>query len=223
MGTQRPAPFILADGTIGPGVTTVLSNVKLGGIDPLLAWAWRLGRDGKDFREERDKAATSGTCAHDMCEAFIKQIPFEPSLYPPEVLAAAQPAFDAFRRWLDDSKLVPVYSEVDLRSERLRFRGMIDVVFRRPDGSLEIGDFKTSNHIYPDHVIQIAAYQLLWNDYAAEKLSPCAHLLRITKPQRPTDPVSYHHHFWSDLSHAARAWMLCRELYDLHAIVKSLV
>ena len=56
------AGYYLVDGTRVPSVTTVLGRFKESG--PLIHWAWGLGIQGKDYREERDKAADAGTLAH---------------------------------------------------------------------------------------------------------------------------------------------------------------
>ena len=47
--------YKLKSGEIVPGVTTIIGQLDKPG---LLDWAWRLGKEGKDWREERDSAGS---------------------------------------------------------------------------------------------------------------------------------------------------------------------
>jgi hypothetical protein len=69
-------PYVLADGTSVPSVTTVIGRWKESG--GLIHWAWKLGMEGRDYRDVRDSAASSGTIAHAMVDASIRGIEFIP-------------------------------------------------------------------------------------------------------------------------------------------------
>jgi len=49
--------YTLKDGTPIPGVTTVCNQLDK---PQLLDWAWKLGKKGKDWREQRDSAGLKG-------------------------------------------------------------------------------------------------------------------------------------------------------------------
>ena len=104
MPTPRKG-YYLADGTTRvPSVTTITGRFKDSG--GLIYWAWQQGVDGKDFREERDKAAEAGSLSHAMVEADIKgQNPKELLLAAPEnVRAGGMQGYQNWRTWIDQSK-----------------------------------------------------------------------------------------------------------------------
>ena len=91
------------------------------------------------------------------------------------------------------------------------------------NGKLSLGDWKTSNGVYPDHLIQLAAYKNLWEEnFPNRPVEGGFHLLRFAKPHHPDDPVHFAHHYWADLSMAWDAFVHMRELYDLSKRLKRL-
>lgn len=202
MGTQ---PYRTQDGKRVPGVTTILSRFKESG--GLLHWAWEQGRDGKDYRESRDAAADAGTCAHAMIEADWHATPFDRSRYDEVVLKKADHAFLAYLAWKEQTGLVIQQAELPLVSERYRFGGTMDAVL--VGGSLCLGDWKTSNGIYPDHLLQVAGgYALLWQEHYADQPLAGVHILRFSKPKESDDPISFSHHYWS-----AEIFGICQEQF----------
>src|SRR4029450_13417956 len=98
-----------------PGASTVAKiGQESGGI---VYWAWKQGRDGKDFRESRDAAATAGSMVHTAAEAWKQGQPY---LWQgePDVVAKAQVGFGAFVEWATMTRLKIEESEVSLVSER---------------------------------------------------------------------------------------------------------
>jgi hypothetical protein len=102
MPTQS-AGYYLADGTRVPSVTTIIGRFKESGA--LIHWAWSIGRAGKDYREERDKAADAGTMAHAAVAAWAHRQPFVWEGDDPEVIRNAQMAFAAFEEWAQQTRL----------------------------------------------------------------------------------------------------------------------
>ena len=208
--------YHLADGTKVPSVTTVIGRFKESG--GLIHWAWEQGRDGKDYREERDTAADIGTLAHAMMEAKIHSLPFfaPPEADPANVEKARVP-FHAFEQWAGDVNFTITDTEVGLVSEKYRYGGTLDACLIR--GERSIGDWKTSNRVYADHIVQLAAYRNLWNEtHPDDQASVGAHLVRFAK-----ETGDFTHHFFADLDEAWRAFVLERELYDLMASLKRRV
>jgi hypothetical protein len=164
------------------------------------------------YRTKRDKAADAGTCAHDMVECFIRGQEFDAEKYPHAILEMARPAFDAFLEWADQTQLRVVETEVSLVSERYRFGGTRDAMLVR--GKRALGDWKTSNRIYPEYLFQLAAYGLL-DEEQGNAIDGGFHLLRFSKQERPDDPVNFVHHYWSQLDVARDAFLAMRELYDV--------
>jgi len=209
------------DGKRVPSVTTIISNCKIGGVEPLLIWANKCGLEGKSHREEADKAANAGTCAHEMIECSIRGIPFDESKYPPDTVETAKPCFAAFLKWRQQTKLDLVESEVRLVSRKHMYGGTMDALAM--EGTLILGDWKTSNGIYPDYIVQLAAYKNLWEEnYPDRPIEGGAYLLRISKQADEFDPISFSYHYWDNLNLGWEAFLRMRELYELHKRLKGL-
>lgn len=205
--------YKLNDGTRVSGVTTILSAIKLGGIEGLLHWANTEGLAGRNHRETRDAAADAGTCAHEMVECEIHGTTLLPGKYAPDVIARAEPAFMAYRQWAAQTKLKAIHTELPLVSERYRYGGCLDAILI--DGQLSLGDWKTSNSVRMEMMLQLAGYALLWRENFPNKpLTGGFHLLRFSKQAHPDDPVSFAHHYWSQLDLAERMFPMMVQLYE---------
>lgn len=202
------------DGKRVPGTTTIISRRKE--ADGLMYWAWSCGRDGIDYREARDKAADAGTIAHAMVEADVKGEPFDRAPWPAELLARADSAFEAYQQWRKQSRLQPIASELALVSETHRFGGTIDLVFRDAAGRVMMADVKTSNALYYDHLVQVAAYAILWDEHNPFDPITEFHILRFAK-----EHADFAHHRFANLDNARRLFLLMREQYDLIGELKK--
>lgn len=211
MGTQR-AGYFTTDGTKVPSVTTIISRFKDAG--GLIYWAWQQGKEGKDYRETRDKAATAGTLAHDNVERWIKG---EALVWdaPDDVTKRARIAFEAFHEWSQQTQLKVTHTEVPLVSDKHKFGGTLDAMFIGSKRAL--GDWKTSNKIYGDYLMQLAAYGILWDEhYPNDPVTGGYHLLRFDG-----EYGDFHHHFWGELESAKRMFLLLREAFDLDKELKK--
>lgn len=210
MGTQKGGYF-LTDGTKVPSVTTVLSRFKESG--GLIHWAWTMGKEGKDYRDVRDEAATAGTLAHEAVEAWCKGS--EPQfLGAEEVCERARKSFGAFLGWADRSQLRVDRMEIPLVSHAHRFGGTFDAILVR--GHRAMGDWKTSNAIYPEYLCQVAAYGILWEEnFPEEPITGGYDLIRFDKTYG-----DFTHKHWDELESARRAFLLLRELYELDKELK---
>jgi hypothetical protein len=203
------------DGVRIPGTTTILSRFKESGA--LIHWAWQLGMNGIDYREIRDNAANVGTCAHAMVEGFIRKTPIVATQYNDEIIAKASISFNAFLEWAETSQLKAAETEVQLISQKYRYGGTPDVFFIK--GKRSLGDWKTSNAVYPEYLCQLAAYKNLWEEnYPDQPIEGGAHLIRFDK-----EHGDFHHHFYTDLDDAWEAFKYMRSLYDLDKILKKRV
>lgn len=207
MPTPKSGYFI--DGQRVPGVTTIISRFKESG--GLIMWAWKLGMEGKDYREVRDSAADAGTIAHEMMECWIKGKAFDSAPYDPALVVRATPAFNAFMEWAQGCKFSLVETEIPLVSKRYRFGGTRDAML--VNGKRSLGDWKTSNRIYADYLLQLAAYGIL-DEENGGVIEGGYHLLKFSKQEQPDDPVRFAHFYWSQLDLAREAFLLMRQLYD---------
>lgn len=214
--------YRLADGTRVPGTTTIIGRFKDSGA--LLWWAFEQGKAAQrgeinSLYDKRDQAADAGTLAHSMVEAFIKGAP-PPALdgLNPETVALARQSFKNFRAWWDQTSIEIIHQETQLVSEKYRFGGCPDAVGRQGK-KLVLLDWKTSNGVYPDYIIQLAAYIALWNEnFPGEKIMGGAHLCRFSK-----EHGDFSHHYFKDVKPAWRSFRLMRELYEIDKALKKRV
>lgn len=197
--------YFLKDGTKVPSVTTILSRFKESGA--LMHWAWKMGKEGKDYREERDKAADAGTLAHAAVENWIhgRPIVFEGD---PDVCEKAKKAFGAFLEWAAQTQLKVTHTEIPLVSERYKFGGTFDALLVR--GKRAMGDWKTSGAVYGDYLAQVAAYGILWEEnFPDQPIDGGYHLLRFDK-----EYGDFHAHWWGELEAGKRYFLNLRAAYD---------
>jgi len=165
----RNAPhqkYHLADGTQVPGGSTIC---KLGDdAGALIHWAWNLGREGKDYRKERDKAADIGTIAHFLIECYLNGQVADLEDYSQQDIDKALLCYNKFVDWWEDQNLEKVATEIQLVNEVYRYGGTIDLVAKRSSGDHYLIDFKTSKKISDSYWRQCAGYSALWNSNQKE-------------------------------------------------------
>jgi hypothetical protein len=213
------APYKLRDGSRVPGTTTIISTSLGWNREALLWWANQEGLAGRDYRKSREAAADAGTLAHAMVEASIKDVPVViPPTMDPEQVKLARLSFSAFEEWFQGSHIELVETEMHLVSQQHRFGGTPDAVGRLK-GQLCLLDWKTSKGIYPEYVIQLAAYQKLWDECRDEQITGGIHCLRFDKTTG-----GFSHSWWPSeaLRPAWDAFLHLRELYDLQKAMKAL-
>jgi hypothetical protein len=161
----RNAPhqkYHLADGTQVPGGSTIC---KIGDdAGALIHWAWNLGREGKDYRKERDKAADIGTIAHFLIECYLNGQVADLEDYSQADIDKALLCYNKFVDWWDEQHLEKVTTEIQLVNESHRYGGTIDLIAKCPNGDHVLIDFKTSKKISDSYWRQCAGYAALWNE-----------------------------------------------------------
>jgi hypothetical protein len=160
----RNAPhqkYHLSDGTQVAGGSTICKI----GDDPaaLIHWAWNLGREGKDYKKERDKAADIGTIAHFLIECFLNNQVADLSDYGQEDIDKALICYNKFVDWWDGQELEKVATEIQLVNEKHKYGGTIDLIACNQKGEHILIDFKTSKKISESYWRQCAGYAQLWN------------------------------------------------------------
>jgi hypothetical protein len=220
MATGR---YVLADGTPVPRCTTIIDRYKDG--KALIVWANREGLAGRDSRQTVGRAATAGSIAHDLIERSIKGLDkidyltsYEFRGATPELIALAEKGFEGYLRWASSSGIDVLESEIRLVSEMHRFGGTVDALGVKGYAPILL-DWKTSNGVYEDYLLQVAAYAELCREVRGLVVEE-AHLLRLGK-----DDGSFHHHSWpmsSDtMKMALEAFLMRRKLYDLDSFLKK--
>lgn len=144
-------------GAVVPGVTTVLSMLNK---ENLLEWAWKLGLAGDDYKKVRDTSAHIGTITHYLAECHFKNK--EPDLqdYAPSDVEIARKSFESLKKFLTAHSFKPLLIEHPITSDLYKFGGTIDW-YGELDGENTLIDLKTSNAVYPEMRVQVAAYEYL--------------------------------------------------------------
>ena len=71
-------------------------------------------------------------------------------------------------------------------------------------------DWKTSNAVYPDYLLQLAGYKLLWEETYPEHQLTGFHLCRFAKEEG-----DFSHHYFPKLDKEVETFLVMRSLYDL--------
>jgi len=144
------------DGTLVPGVTTVLGVLAKPALIP---WANNLGLNNINVKDYVDVLANIGSCGHDMICRHNMGVQFT-SDFPAELIDKAENCFLSYLSWEKQHKVEPILCEAGLVSETYGYGGTVDM-YAKVDGIPTIVDYKTGKAIYPEHVYQVAAYRQL--------------------------------------------------------------
>lgn len=164
-----------------PGATTIIGVLGYN-KNVLMRWAAKEAAAGRDPFAVRDVAASIGTLAHAMIEehygemGWIEPRPLDRSEYAPADIDKAETAFLAYLEWEGRQDIEVLEAELQLVHPHYYYGGTIDMLCKL-NGRRTMVDFKTSKGVYPDHVIQLAAYRTLIVDTVLEDTSASDDLL----------------------------------------------
>ena len=213
--------YRLADGTKVPGVTTIIGRFKESGA--LMFWACEQGKaiergEISNLYDKRDAAADAGTLAHSLVEAHINDLPL-PILPDNDIGKQALQGYQNYLRWQDDNRIQVIKQEMEMVSAIYRFGGCPDALGIDSRGNLCILDWKNSNAIYLDYLLQIGAYCILWEEnHPDQPITGGYHLLRFSK-----ENADFAQHFWSELKDAKEMFILLVRCYELDKKLKKRV
>jgi len=148
--------YKLKDGTIVPGVTTIINQLDK---PALVQWAWKLGKEGKDWKTERDSASDIGTKVHGLIMMWLQNADIDDANMTDIESKCLQKFVDYFFNELG-YPLVEC-SETAYVSERHKFGGQPDLLYLSNDSKYVLCDIKTSNGIYDSYWLQLAGYDIL--------------------------------------------------------------
>lgn len=151
-----------------PRVTKIISEMIHN--DYLLNWSNSLGWKRKGYRAEVQISADIGTITHKNIELYLKGlstkfIPDEEKSY--EINLKAETAFNSFLLYYNmliknGHKVEILYSEMELICPY--FAGTCDAILRI-DGKIYVYDWKTSNHLSYNYILQLSAYCYILSNY----------------------------------------------------------
>lgn len=200
-----------------PAVTTILNRFKESGA--LIHWAWTVGKAGKNLRGAREM--TVGTIVEHMIEDHLlgQQRPLPVASQ--SDIDRARKCFDGFKTWAAEHDVQVARTQLKLVSNIHRFTGTLDAV-ALIDGRATIVDWKAAGGVYLDHLLQLAAYRILFQENALPELATPDHatLVRIDKESGEVDPREWDA---ATLERAGEMFLTLRKAYDMDKALKEAV
>jgi hypothetical protein len=196
-----------------PSVTQIIGLGWAKG-DGLIAWANREGLAGRSHTEARDRAAMTGTIAHELVLARMGGPEAQLEQYEADAIKSARIPEAHGVAWLRDKVLEACIVEVPLVSAKMGYGGTPDW-YGLVDGIPTLLDIKTSAQVYAEHWIQLAAYRLLLQEAGHEvEQVGVLHLPRNLDGKgkatmKGADKQQYHE----------QAWRLCQQVYAIKQII----
>lgn len=208
--TKAHTVYRLKDGTMVPGVTTIVNLLGLN-KRALIQWANRIGLDGYDANKYRDEKADIGTLTHYMVLCHLKGEEPDTSEFPRSQIIQAENAFLSYLEWEKAHRVEPILIESSQVSEAFEFGGTWDFL-GYVDGRLTIMDFKTGKNLYRESEIQLGAYRQLAveNGYNPEQYI----LINIGRDETE----SFQQKVMTDLK---REWEIFRHLLAIDRLIKQ--
>ena len=200
-----------------PGYSTIANNIGWK-TQALMAWAARETAEGRDYKESRQGAADAGTLAHYLIECHIKdkEPVIEPELEPFRDLA--ETCYLNFLEWEQAVRFKAYKTEVHLFSEKYQVGGTPDCI-AWVNKKLALFDWKSSNGLYPDMLIQCQFYKTAWEEVNPdEPLNGGIHLLRIDK-----ENAAYHFHHWDNIPVCLEAFEAALTLHRNKKLIEKLM
>ena len=210
--------YRLADGTIVPGVTTILQGWGFGSAG-LLAWQRKLMERGVDPDMVRDEAAAIGSLTHQLIEDWWNSTSSDISQNGMDQYALAEAGFRNFAHWARGSGLSMVATECQVVSERHRFGGSVDLIALQDTGEGSkrvLIDYKTSKAILPVHKMQVAAYKCGWDESHPEE---AIDRVVIVKVGRSAGQLAAYTLSSQEYDVALSAFLELRRLYDAEKVL----
>ena len=157
MAIKAKQKYRLVNGEVCPGVTTIVQELGWN-KNMLIAWANKLGLNGKESRTYVDDKARIGTLAHAFVLADLGgEIP-DTKDYTANQINLAKNCLKSYNGWKQGKKIEPLVVEKMIVSESLQCGGTPDF-YGRIDGVLTLVDYKTGKGgCYPEYIVQVSAY-----------------------------------------------------------------
>lgn len=164
-----------------PGVTTIIDQQLAWNKRALIRWAHGVGFDGKELYEGSADALGIGTVVHALIEADVEELPVPDfAELSDSMRSQVQRAMDAWEAWKRGCDFQVLAAEESLVDDELEFGGTVDLIMVA-DGKVSLMDYKTSKALYPNALVQVAAYGHLWNLHHPGERIEEYRLLRLSK------------------------------------------
>lgn len=103
-------------------------------------------------KQKRDDAAVRGTDVHRLAEQYIKGEPIE-------VADHLEPYVRGYADYIADWNPTTIHEELVVASREHGYAGTLDSIQDIPSLGRALVDYKTSNYVFGEHALQVAAYR----------------------------------------------------------------
>ena len=205
--------YKLASGKRVPGTTTITGSLGWS-KQVLINWANRMGLQGIDTTKYVDDTAEIGKLAHKIVTDYLQGIKTDTDDYSKNQIAAAENSALSCFEWAKGKHIKPILIEQPLVSEIYFYGGMADI-YAEVDGQTELIDLKTGSGIYPEMIIQVAAYRqlLIENGHKVESV-------RILNIPRTGDESFVEKKV--STAHCLTAWAIFKNCLNIYQLKKKL-
>ena len=194
---------------------TTLINAHLGwSKQPLLMWTRKHCLKGDDSMAIMKEAGRVGTLDHKMIEEFIKGGVVCLDGYSTEEFSQAKTAYYGYYNWFANNNVKFLETEMKLVSEKYGFGGTFDAV-AVVNKKLVILDWKTSNAVHDEFLVQLAAYRQLIHENKFDYVPKIkgAILLKLDKEEKGV--YEEHKYKIKDLDWGWKVFKLILKLQEL--------
>jgi hypothetical protein len=191
-------------------VTTIINGNLGWNKQPLLMWTRKHCLNGEDSMQLLKEAGRIGTLAHIMIEEFIKGGAVNLDGYTPKEISQAKNAYYGFYQWFVDNDVEFDKTEMKLVSEKYQFGGTFDALCF-VNGKFVICDWKTSNAVYDEFLIQLGAYRQLIQENLGYDIRG-AILLKLDKDEKGV--YEEHHYKIKDLNWGWKMFKLLLKIQE---------
>lgn len=220
--TKAHTQYKTSDGRVVPSVTTIINDSLGWNKQQLIAWARKLALAGTDPNKVKEESADIGTLAHYLIQCHLQGIKPDTSQYSPAQVDKAENCFLAYLEWEKAHVQEVIATERQLVSEQYGYGGTADLI-AVVDGNIAIVDYKSSNGLYPEYRIQVAAYIHAYMENYLNVLqdavkcssSPSAAFVRGHLLQLGKEDGSFTHHVLGDLEAEWEVFQHCLAIYEL--------
>jgi hypothetical protein len=186
-------------------LATKLDDIKDGKLILNADNSYKILQEAKNQHKQiKDESANTGTMVHEVLEFHLKHENVGMLLND-----KTKKPFEGFVEWKNKRKFKLVSSEETVWSKH-GYAGTLDCAAYL-DGKLYIVDFKTSNAIYPEYVMQIASYVKAYEENTGKKIEG-AGILRLDKETGEPEWVEF---TMEQVEHAFKKFSCILEYYKL--------
>lgn len=151
--TRLHQTYKTSDGSIVPGVTTILG---LREKPALHGWIAKITKEGHDWANYRDDMGAVGTLAHLMILSELQGQKPDTTDYSQNQIDLAENCYLSYLEWAKGKSIEPILIEQHVISDKWRCGGTADF-YGRINGVLTLMDYKTGG-IYDESYWQVSAY-----------------------------------------------------------------